>query len=54
MHELNYSFNLKKSQILQWHHENVTVAFLSAAEVHTPPSDPQDKPHCSEKNTNTK
>ena len=46
MHELIYSFKLKnKSQILQWHHENVVVACLSADEVHTPPSDPQEKLH---------
>ena len=34
-----------KSQILQWHHENVAVACLSADEGHTPPRDPQDKLH---------
>ena len=46
MHELIYSFKLKnKSQILQWHHENVVVACLSVDEGHTPPGDPQDKLH---------
>ena len=38
-------FKWEKSQILKWHHENVAVACLSADEVHTPPSDPQDKLH---------
>ena len=54
MHELNHSFKLKKSQILQWHHENVVVACLSADEVHTPPGDPQDKLHLLKTIINTK
>ena len=45
MHQLNHLFKSEKSQILQWHHENVAMACLSADEVHTPPSDPQDKLH---------
>ena len=28
---------------MKWHHENVTVACLSTAEVHKAPGDPQDK-----------
>ena len=30
---------------MQWHHENVAMACLSANEVHTPPGDPQDNLH---------
>ena len=45
---------VEKSQILQWHHENVDVACLSASEGHTPPGDPQDKLHLLETNINTK
>ena len=44
MHELNH-YSSWKIKILRWHHENVVVACLSADEVHTPPSDPQDKLH---------
>ena len=45
MHELNLIIQVEnKSQILQWHHENVAVACLSADEVHKPSGDPQDKP----------
>ena len=43
-----------KSQILQWHHENVVVACLSADEGHTRPGDPQDKLHSLKTIINTK
>ena len=49
MHEITH-IQVEKSQILKWHHVNVGVACLSAEEVHTPPGDPQDKPHCPENN----
>ena len=39
---------------MQWHHENVVVACLSADEVHTPPGDPQDKLHLLKTIINTK
>ena len=35
---------------MQWHHENVVVACLSADEAHKPPGDPQDKLHYFENN----
>ena len=55
MHELNLIIQVEnKSQILQWHHENVVVAFLSAGEGHTPPGDPQDKLHLLKTIINTK
>ena len=30
---------------MKWHHENVTLACLSADEVHKPSGDPHDKTH---------
>ena len=51
---VNSFIQVGKSQILQWHHENVAVACLSADEVHKPPADPQDKLHFLKRIINTK